>query len=362
MLDYVVRRGLEHAGGVHVLKRSLTRRDNHEGDVPVWGVLLIGLTAVACLIFLLVVAYTLQDLIETLAMTETPGTAVTVSAPKEAATGEEKEGLLETSPETTLVHKKPITSSIRATLRHLRTEHGRWAYLKGFGYYMLFAFAHSWVANILFLVVPRSLFFTVIVAGAAGAICAPLHAAWTHKVLTKHSDMTFMQRIPSRGTWKAIALPAAIYALLPYMEILILAAVAFPFYNSNNPVLGFLGMAAAFFATVAATIFVYIPVMATLVRTEASVISEDQDIIIPFDRTFGGKFVPASLGGTGTISFMDAWRSFEGRWRVFMLFIKSCLIIFFITIIICLAIGLEVSAILGNSAGPKMKQAFGYPN
>ncbi|PVI04103.1 hypothetical protein DM02DRAFT_640156 [Periconia macrospinosa] len=361
MLDFVLRRGLEHAGGVHVLKRSLTR-DNHEGDFPVWGVLLLAFTAVAFLIFILVVSYVLEDLIATLAMTETPGTAITVSAPKEAATGEEKEGLLEASPETTLVHKKPITSSIRGTLKHLRTQHGRRAYLKGFGYFMLFAFAHSWVANILFLVVPRNLFFSLVVSAAAGAICAPLHAAWTNKVLSKHSDMTFMQRIPSRGTWKVIALPAAIYAVIPYLEGFALVAIASTFRNSNNPVLGFLQWTAAFFVIVASTIFIVIPVMATLVRTEASVISEDQDIIIPFDRTFAGKFVPASLGGTGAIGFMDAWRSFEGRRRVFWLFVKSFFIMFFIMFFMFLVIGLEFFAILGNSAGPKVRQALGHPN
>ncbi|CAI6327074.1 unnamed protein product [Periconia digitata] len=375
MLDFAVRRGLEHAGGLHVLKRAISNEhDKVSGEFPVWGIILLVLTAIAFFVFLIVVEYALQYLIATLAAIETPNAAITISAPKEAATGEEKEGLLETSPEATLVHEKPITSSIRATLKHLRAESGRRAHLKGFGYHFLYSMVVSQVTNLFFLIVPANLFTAVVGAAVAGAVCAPLHAAWTNKVISKHSNVTFWQRIPNRSSWKIVALPAAVVALVPYLQIALIFVFA-QFLNlptvgeQSRSTVTLAGVAwhlfkfiALVFAVAATTLFLYIPAMATLVRTEASLLSEDQDTVVPFDRTFAGKVVPKSLGGTGVVRFVDAWKSFdgEGRRRVFKHFVKSFFVEIFMVIVIFHVFLLELLVIMGTSFGPAVKQAVGH--
>ena len=75
--------------------------------------------------------YTLTNVLPMLAMVETPAAAITVSHHDEPASKDEKEGLLETGTTVTLVHQKPITSSIRGTIRHLVAEGGKFR-LRGY--------------------------------------------------------------------------------------------------------------------------------------------------------------------------------------------------------------------------------------
>jgi hypothetical protein len=63
-------------------------------------------------------------------------------------------------------------------------------------------------------------------------------------------------------------------------------------------------------------VFVIIPAYVTLVRVQASLLPDEQDTIIPFDRSFQGKVEPAVIGGTGYISMTDAWATFsKAAWR-----------------------------------------------
>jgi hypothetical protein len=80
----------------------------------------------------------------------------------------------------------------------------------------------------------------------------------------------------------------------------------------------------AFVFMIACTLFLCLPAIVTLVRIEASILPEDQDTIVPFDRSFGGKVVGQMHGGSGKIGFLDAWRSFnwEARRRLIKLFVK----------------------------------------
>ncbi|RYF45631.1 MAG: hypothetical protein EOO38_15665 [Cytophagaceae bacterium] len=91
----------------------------------------------------------------------------------------------------------------------------------------------------------------------------------------------------------------------------------------------FLRLIVAWVFLVACSIFLCLPAIVTLVRIEASILPEDQDTIVPFDRSFGGKVVSQMHGGSGKVSFLDAWRSFnwEARRRLIKLFVKVVLIV-----------------------------------
>ena len=46
---------------------------------------------------------------------------------------------------------------------------------------------------------------------------------------------------------------------------------------------------------------------------------------MPFDRTFGGRVVPESAGGTGVLGLLEAWRSFDwaARIRLVKVYLKT---------------------------------------
>lgn len=71
-------------------------------------------------------------------------------------------------------------------------------------------------------------------------------------------------------------------------------------------------------------IFVLLPTNVTLKRVQASLLPEEYDTIIPFDRTFGGKVEPEVVGGKGVVSMLDAWKTFgwAARLRLIALYAK----------------------------------------
>ena len=287
------------------------------------------------------VSYMLKEVVTTLCMVESPVAAITVSQP-EAGDREEKEGLLETGPTITLVQQKPITSNIRATIKHLVAHAGRWARFRGFRIHILYSFCISTVAQIASGVLIRVPGSPIIVAAVAGALCANVHAAWTHKVVSMPSSKSFWQRVPSRSQWKLLALPAAIETAMPYVALYLTCGFAMLMglheldqqdpstFSCEQWTSIIVRMVALVIFAITCTLFLCLPAIVTLVRIEASILPEDEDTIVPFDRTFGGKVVSKLLGGTGTISFLDAWRSFnwEARRRLIKLYIK----IFFVTV------------------------------
>lgn len=337
MIDHIVRRGVLHATDTKLFNRAA---EEAQISVPA-ATLLIG-SFIAMVVFLSAVEYTLKDVVATLCMVETPSAAITVSTPAEPASKDEKEGLLESAPTTTLVHAKPLTSSIRATIAHIVAHGGRLARFRGFRYHVIWAIGLSVAANLFSQMIPHVVpGRAILITAAAGAVTANLHAAWTHKVVSMPSDTSFWQRVPSRSNWKALALPAAVYNAMPYLSLYIVQGVAQLFglsdLHERNP-RDMSGAEAASIISrsiavlvigVACTLFLCLPAIVTMVRVEASLLPEDDDTIVPFDRTFAGKVVPKVLSGTGCIGFLDAWRSFgwEARRRLIKLYFKIFFII-----------------------------------
>jgi len=370
MMNTVVRRGLEHPNTINLIKRAANEGPNVE--LPGWGIFILVTSFIVIFVFLSLVDYSLKDVVATLAMVETPSAAITVSAAQtEQGTKQDKEGLLETGPTITLVHQKPITSSIRGTLRHLVSIAGGWARVRGLRSLYIYNFCFS-IANIIISkVLPRFPGSLVIVAAASGALTANIHAAWTHKVIAMPNNTRIFARIPARSEWKVLAPAAAVAAAMPYISLYIGQgfAVLFGLHRLNQEnIQTFSGAQYAWLITrfvlmfiiaLSCTLFICLPAMVTQVRVEASILPEEQDTIVPFDRTFKGKVVAKILGGTGSIGFLDAWRSFnwEARIRLIKVYIKA----FFITtgMLIALAFVLlfETWAIMGPAFGKAVQNA-----
>ena len=65
-----------------------------------------------------------------------------------------------------------------------------------------------------------------------------------------------------------------------------------------------------------AGVLVLIPSHVALRRVQASLLPEEDEAVVSFDRTFNGKVVPAILGGSGRVGMAQAWRSFDWNARM----------------------------------------------
>ncbi|KAF2704626.1 hypothetical protein K504DRAFT_121451 [Pleomassaria siparia CBS 279.74] len=370
MIEHVVRRGLEHPSTVAFIKRTVA--EGPDVEIPAWGISTLGVTFWAIFVFVIMVDYSLKNVVATLAMVETPSAAITISAAQtEAGSKDDKQGLLETGNTITLVHQKPITSGIRATLRHLVSLAGAWSRVRGILAYFLYAFCFSFVSNVFVGLLPKVSGSIILAVAASGALLANLHASWTHKVIAMPTDKCFHKRIPARAEWKVLALPAAVQAAMPYISLYIITGFGYLLFGANVRQENYTNLNAGewiwlivrcimmVFVALACTIFICLPAMVTQIRVEASILPEDQDTIVPFDRTFNGKVVPKILGGSGSIGFMDAWRSFnwEARIRLIKVYVK----VFFIITAMLLTFGvvmlLEAMAIMGPAFAKAIKNA-----
>ncbi|KAF1997362.1 hypothetical protein P154DRAFT_537192 [Amniculicola lignicola CBS 123094] len=341
-LSHVVRRGLDTSSTMDMVKRAVS--EGPKIQVANWGLALLATTFIVFIVCQVLVSYMLTDVVATLAMVETPSAAITVSALEDRgpnAKTDAKDGLLETGPEITLVHQKPITSSIRGTIRHLVQHAGKWSRFRAFGYALIYSIANLVVVSILsnlFRWVPGH---RVFVPAIAGVICAPLHVAWTHKIISMPSDASWWSRVAHRSYYKNLALPAAVESSAGYLSLyvtevfaIILGLKDIPKEDHSKYTTGqgfsILGRSVSVLAIlVACYLFLCLPAHVTLVRVEASILPDEHDTIVPFDRTFDGKVVPRVLGGSGAVGFLDAWKSFnwEARRRIVKLFVKSTLIL-----------------------------------
>ena len=97
-------------------------------------------------------------------------------------------------------------------------------------------------------------------------------------------------------------------------------------------------------------VLVVIPADVTLKRVQASMLPEEEDSIVPFDRTFAGKVKPQILGGSGAVSMLDAWKSFDrsARIRLMKLYFKVFLVSIFTTIMFVMVVIGELRLTMGD--------------
>jgi len=353
MIAQLIRRELENPSSLEAIRRAAVAPE----QIPTWGGAILVLTFLVIFVFVYLAHYSLQEVVPTLAMVETPSAAITVSAAQtEQGSKEDKESLLETSTTITLVHQKPITSSIRGTLRHLVSISGQWARVRGLMVFWMNSIATNLVAFALSLLLPRFPGSLVVVAALAGAATANLHAAWTHKLISMPAESHGSFRIPPRSEWKVLAPAATVAAAMPYVSLYIMKGFASilglsrsqpEVTNAAQAIWLIASSVLLFVIALACTLFICLPAMVTQIRVEASILPEELDTIVPFDRTFGGKVVSKMLGGTGSIGFLDAWKSFnwEARVRLIKAFLKAWFIMSGIVIAFLTVMTLEVFAI-----------------
>ena len=290
--------------------------------------------------------YTYNELVATLAMIETPtATAFALDSPKtdQAPLLDVDEKLSEkitttAAPDLLLVQQKPITGKIRRTLKHLRTQAGPWSRFRGFHVATLYNFVTSLLIAT-FSSFTNSLAMEFVSIIMAALITCRLQMAWTHIVISTPSSQPWYRRIPSVQSAKNIILPTAVLAaahevnsLVPLEIFRIFGLSPYlgnpklfterPMNNVRDQLLipVCLGLLASLFIS----LFIVLPATVTLIRVQASMLPREYEAIVPFDRTFGGRVQPESVGGSGAVSMLDAWKTFDwaARIRLVKLYIK----------------------------------------
>lgn len=189
--------------------------------------------------------------------------------------------------------------------------------------------------------------------GLPSLIAAPLvalsvaqpFAAWTHIVISAPSSKYFWQRLPPfKRAFQATAAPLILYVFAAELATYLPTGLAallnmtmwnpkepntLPQYNKDDAWKGVV----VILASLAVQIFFVIPAQVVLTRVQASFLPEENDTIVPFDRSFGGKVVPAIVGGKGYINMIDAWKSFSrASWvRLIKLYVKIFAIVVAVT-------------------------------
>jgi hypothetical protein len=250
-------------------------------------------------------------------MVETPTALLIESTTTEdKEEGLEKEDSLDKEPlleqcEVTLVQQTPLTTSIRQTLKHLRSSGGFFARYRGIGLFSI---------NIL-LLSQLSVIFSFIPLGLGSILSATalstLRMAWTHVAISSPSPLPWFRRIPSIKTFRSIAPITALVALSEELAVGLPLVLAMALgltkdIDAQACLLKVFAVAAVCFSWI---ILVVVPVTTVLSRIHASLLPEAEETIVTVQRD-------------GVLSIKEAWKSVDwnARVRVYKMYLKGMMI------------------------------------
>ncbi|KAK1755935.1 putative ubiquitin conjugating protein [Echria macrotheca] len=344
---------LQHVANTgHAIARRFVEEPTNL-KLPAWaGLIALGDFIIFFPIFLFL-GYTIGSIFPTLAIVEDPNPP----AYEPVALDETADHGPEAS-----VPGKPITTSLRATRRLLGSVAGWRSYFRGIVCAAVLSVAEASLGNIF------TKFLPLIPIGALLAQLAltQLGAAWTHIVISAPSSKKFYQRLPPfkktfeatcfpiLAVWLANAVNFAVPALVGRALGLAVPGRSDPEIPENPPQLG--GDVAwksliVFILAVGIQLAAVVPANVLLVRVQASLLPPDEDTIVPFDRSFGGKVDPVVVSGKGFVSMRDALATFpKASWvRLYKLYAKIVGITFAVYVFALAVIVPEVILILAKS-------------
>lgn len=350
VVHHLVRRGVEATAKF----QSPDGQSEAIYQIPSYAIIGLGFSAVLCLLFLTSVRYTLWGVVATLAEVESPQNTYVIKEEK-VAPGSDALAEEAIEAEVTVVKQKPITGKIRSTIRHLHARAGVRSRWRGLSAFIVYAVAHSMLSGFLANLLGAFHypdFETVFLAKSAGSIIstillARLSTAWVHIVISEPSAKPWYRRVPGMKSWRNVWAPAAVVDITTRLAFALPAVCAHVMkidlgHNlPERPGLVAFQLFICISLGLLTLVALVIPASVALVRVQASMLPEEDEAIVPFDRSFGGKVVPEILGGTGAIGFLDAWRTFDmaGRARIVKLFFKFIAIeiglhLFFLAVLI----------------------------
>lgn len=155
MISYesIARRGID-VSNVLLQKRQSEEQDPDVPDIPPMAATVFILTVMAFTILLAALSYTYGHVVTTLCMVESSSSQAyvpveTVEPADDAPPAYTEDGAPKPAdPEMNIVRTQPTTSSLRATILHLRAQAGFWSRFRGLAVYFVWNFARSFVVAI----------------------------------------------------------------------------------------------------------------------------------------------------------------------------------------------------------------------
>ena len=303
------------------------------------------------------IRYTFGQLIATLAIIESPEASFeplpTIDPDSDEAAPEVDGEPVDSEP----VAGRPtaITSSFRRSLELLKSKGGPPARFRGFNIFVA-RIILSLMLSVFFGMLP----FTVNVILTNVAL-ANFDLAWTHIVISDPSPKPWYRRIPGLSAFKKVATPSAIVAVVVAVQINfslpVLLVQIYRLYkrifNGTAPIQSApaVSLQSIFIVvlTLVLTTVLMIPATVVLTRVQASLLDDAEETIVPFDRSFGGKFVPEITGGPGVVGMLDAWKTFgwPARIRLLIIYLKAALLEIVVILIFAAVLAIELFAIAG---------------
>jgi len=336
--------------------------------IPGWGVALLLVTFVAFMFFSSSIEYTIRLVAGHLAMVESTQTttveAYSTAPPAytdEDITDMKKDGQapLEIEIQTTTVTSgKPVTSSIRRTVKHITSVGGCAARWRGIGIFALYVLLTTIIAAPLtsflrFLPKPCGGILADIVASV---ITARLHCAWTHKVMSMPSSKSLRNRMVSRAQWRELMGPTALSVgaqstgLCGIAMVFRISGMLVHNLHKNDAApkwtLPILAIVPGILTAIVLGLFMMFPAYVSLVRKEASMLPEEEETIVNFDRSFGGRLTQVGTAAT----LRESWQSFtwEARRRLVGLYVKFFFIMAAMMFVFVHVVMLELYLVAGK--------------
>lgn len=225
--------------------------------------------------------YTYGTLIPAIASVETPSTVLVESVKVDEDSS--KEPRIER--EALITNQKPISTSVCATIRHLRSVGGYFSRFRGAAIYMLHNMVLCYVADFLDLVFP----FHSISYFFAFVLVTPLRTLWIHTIVSAPPSTTWWRRLMSIKSVKkavgATALVAVMDLFASHLAYMLLNSFL-EFMDVDNT---FSETSLAIMICVAATytifkLIVVVPSTAILNRVQVSLLEESEEAIISVDH------------------------------------------------------------------------------
>ncbi|KAI9723070.1 MAG: hypothetical protein M1828_004318 [Chrysothrix sp. TS-e1954] len=368
VVSHIVRRGIEVSTTQEPSLGSENGDFRYLMQIPAWGKAMLAVTLVTFVLLLASVRYTLWGLVPTLTAIETPQTTTIIKEEKPKLVDALAEENIDE--EVVVINHKPITAKIRTTVKHLIARGGFRARWRGLSMFVVYMLLHGTVTRFFQAIVASlatglaglnasfaGMYASRMVASImASILLARVSLAWTHIVISESSSKPWYQRFPSHKAWVQVWAPTAVFDIasrLPFVLPALFASATGLTQVGNADEVNKYCLSLKVVLTVATAFVAFfgfaVPAYVSLIRVQASLLPEEHESIVPFDRTFGGKVVPQILGGTGAISYVNAWATFDkaGRVRILRLVIKNIMIETGLHLLLALVLVSEVFLIMG---------------
>ncbi|KAJ5320066.1 hypothetical protein N7508_000349 [Penicillium antarcticum] len=202
-----------------------------------------------------------------------------------------------------------------------------------FSVYMLLAFTIMNVARF-FTVEGAQTPVSILYMLFSGLLLTNLHTAWIHAIISKPTNKTLWQRIPGWREWVGILPTASLDIILPslahyltkswmlFLRGICSAALNAWFDEKISSELETTGILIFFFAPYVSEIFVSTVMRTIYIRVAASMLPDNDEPIVPFDRSFGGRartserYCLGIFDAVRTMPFLNWYRYAKIIWEV----------------------------------------------